>query len=144
VKHDLSTFVDSQAPPKRLLTLAGALACVVALSTAAEASQPLGNEVRPAEPTYYSPPPLGQRYYGSIDPNPIGYYPYTVYQGPAFPTTRAYGYYPYPDAHPYPPPLLYPYGYYGGYGAWPYSGFPGWGFGSVYPYGFWGPYGYGF
>jgi hypothetical protein len=88
----------------------------------------LAPEATPSYPRY-------GRYYGSIDPNPIGYYPYAYYQGPAFPVQRAFGYYPYPDAHPYVNPIPFPYGYWG-YGAWPY-GFPGWGWGTVYPYGPW-------
>ncbi len=88
-----------------------------------------------------------------VDPNPIGYYPYSYYQGSGFPVGRAVGYYPYPDAHPYVPvpygfgygyPFGYGYfgnpygfGYFGypyGYSAVPFFGYPGWG--TVSPYGF--------
>jgi len=135
---------------KRLLKLAVFVVCCVGTSATVRASQP--SDAVPTIPDSFGTYPIGTRYYGSIDPNPIGYYPYSYYQGPAFPVTRAYGYYPYPDPHPYPPPFFYPYGYfpgyvgpygyfgpygyYGGYGVWPYYGYPGWGWGTAFGYGF--------
>jgi hypothetical protein len=119
-----------------VLTVTAALIAVFgALPSSADAAPPPGpNEVYLAPEATISGPSFG-RYYGSVDPNPIGYYPYAYYQGPAFPVQRAIGYYPYPDAHPYVTPVPYPFGYWG-YGAWPY-GFGGWGWGTAFPYGFW-------
>jgi hypothetical protein len=123
----------------RLLSLAVLFVCLAAVSTTANAAQP-ADEAGPRlySPGQYadSPPqyPGAARYYGAVDPNPIGYYPYAYFDGPAFPVRRAIGYYPYPDPHPYNNLPPYPFGYWG-YGAWPY-GFPGWGWGTVYPYGF--------
>jgi hypothetical protein len=131
---------------KRLFALGVLVACCFGTWATGRASQP--GDAGPAIPEPITTYPVGTRYYGSIDPNPIGYYPYSYYQGPAFPVTRAYGYYPYPDPHPYPPPFFYPYGYlpyggyfgpygyYGGYGVWPYYGYPGWGWGTVSSFGF--------
>jgi hypothetical protein len=144
--------VNRNLAAKQLLRLAIAGVCCTIVTATAAASQP-------PEDGYSSPDsyrsqgrsaqlpsasyPLGSRYYGAIDPYPIGYYPYSYYQGSGFPVGRAVGYYPYPDAHPYVVPIPYPYGYYGGYGAWPPYGFPGygpgWGFGPVAPY---APYGW--
>jgi len=124
---------------RRLLLLAVLSGCFAVVSTNANASQPADE----TGPRSYSPQPYpdappryagAARYYGAVDPNPIGYYPYAYFDGPAFPVRRAIGYYPYPDPHPYNNLPPYPFGYWG-YGAWPY-GFPGWGWGTVYPYGF--------
>jgi hypothetical protein len=149
--------VNRNLTAKRLLRIAIASVCFSIVAATAEASQPPddgysvpnSNAVRDSNsmPDSNSVPgsnvsyPLGRRYYGAVDPNPIGYYPYSYYQGSGFPVGRAVGYYPYPDAHPYVVPVPYPYGYYGGYGAWPFYGFPGYGYpgwgwgGGVYPYG---------
>jgi hypothetical protein len=123
----------------RLRLLGVLFVCLAAVSTTANAAQPAdeaGARIYSPQPYPDSTPqyPIGRRYYGAVDPNPIGYYPYAYYDGPAFPVRRAIGYYPYPDPHPYANLPPYPFGYWG-YGAWPY-GFPGWGWGTVYPYGF--------
>jgi hypothetical protein len=123
---------------KRLPRLAVALACLVTLAATASAAQEADpNCCPPAVPSYTQ---YGTRYYGTIDPSPIGYYPYAAYYGPASVTTPyALGFYPYPQpVVAYAVPAPYPVGYYGyyGYGAWPYMAYPGWGWGTVYPYGF--------
>jgi hypothetical protein len=129
---------------RRLLPLAVLFVCLAAVSTTANAAQP-GDETgaRLYSPGQYpdsSPQYPGvSRYYGSVDPNPMGYYSYAYFDGPAFPVRRAIGYYPYPDPHPYVNVPPFPFGYwgYGGYGAWPY-GFPGWGWGAGWGWGgFW-------
>jgi hypothetical protein len=131
--------VNRNLSAKRLLPLAIATACFAIVAATGEASQPPGDAY--SVPHSYPVPdsrvsyPRGSRYYGAVDPYPIGYYPYSYYQGSGFPVGRAVGYYPYPDAHPYVVPFLYPYGYYGGYGALPFYGYPGWGWGPVGPYG---------
>ena len=153
----LRSIVNPNPPAKRLLWLAIASVCFAILAATAEAAQPPDDGYTSRDsnaapdshavphshsaPRSYSVPdsrvsyPLGARYYGAVDPNPIGYYPYSYYQGSGFPVGRSVGYYPYPDAHPYVVPFLYPYGYYGGYGAGPFFGYPGWGWGPVGPYG---------
>ncbi|HXY35030.1 MAG TPA: hypothetical protein VEI07_12440 [Planctomycetaceae bacterium] len=120
----------------RLFKLAAFIGCFAAAAVEVRASQPLSEGYPSPDPTTNYPGV--SRYYGSVDPNPLGYYSYSYYQGPAFPVTRAIGYYPYPDPHPYPPPPFYPYGYFG-YWGWPgygYAGWGGWGWGPIYPFGF--------
>jgi hypothetical protein len=131
--------LNRQLGVKRMLRLAVTLAVLAPASATVAAAQPDGPDRSWPEAGAFAP--YARRYYGSVDPNPIGYYPYRYYQGPAFPTQRAIGYYPYPNPHPYAAPFPYgyygsPYGYYGGYGAWPFYGYPGWGWGSIGPFGF--------
>jgi hypothetical protein len=132
--------VNTNQTAKRLRRLAIASVCLAIVAATADAAQPPDDGYALPEPGVS--PPLGRRYYGAIDPNPIGYYPYAYYQGSGFPVGRAVGYYPYPNAHPYVVPTPYPYGYYGffgGYGGLPFYGYPGggWGggWGAVAPYG---------
>jgi hypothetical protein len=122
---------------KRLPQFALALACLATFAGTARAGQTPDPNYPSAVPSYTQ---YGTLYYGTIDPSPIGYYPYAAYYGPASVSTPcALGYYPYPQpVVAYAVPAPYPVGYYGysGYGAWPYLGYPGWGWGAVYPYGF--------
>jgi hypothetical protein len=147
----MRSIVKRNLAAKRLLQLAIASVCFAMFAATAEASQPPDDGYALPETSVLYPP--GSRYYGAVDPNPIGYYPYSYYQGSGFPVGRAVGYYPYPDAHPYVPvpygfgygyPFGYGYfgnpygfGYFGypyGYSAVPFFGYPGWG--TVSPYGF--------
>ena len=130
--RSIETTNERNMAAKRILRLVVVVACFSAIAPTASAFSPPDEAYFP--PNSSGSYPLGSRYYGAVDPNPIGYYPYAYYDGPAFPVRRAIGYYPYPDPHPYANPAPYPFAYWG-YGAWPY-GFPGWGWGTVYPYGF--------
>jgi hypothetical protein len=116
-----------------------AAVCFVALSATAGASQIPGATYAADAPQYYS---YTTRYYGTIEPSPIGYYPYSTYYGPTVygPTvvspSYGVGYYPYPQPYlAYVVPAPYAVGYYG-YPAWPYPyyAYPGWGWGAAYPY----------
>jgi hypothetical protein len=118
---------------------------VVGFAAGAQAAQPGDADCCPPStpPVYH--PPYGSRYYGAIDPYPIGYYPYASAYGSA---GYALGYYPYSQPYaayavPYAGYGPYaPYGPYGGgyypYRAWPwaYYGLGGWGWawGWGFPY----------
>lgn len=119
-----------------------ALTCFAVVAATTHAAQPADpNCCPPATPSYTQ---YGTRYYGAIDPYPIGYYPYaTSYAPAAYAATTvaapyALGYYPYPPVVAYAVPAPYAVGYYGyaGYAGSRYFGFPGWGWGPIYPYGF--------
>ena len=93
----------------------------------------------PAYTTGYYP--YAYRYYGSVSPYPVGYYPYPGYYGySALSAGYAMSYYPYALPYPsYPVAAPFAYRYYGypvwGYPTWPYYyGWPSWG--TYYPYGF--------
>jgi len=144
----MHSFVGNRKTVNRLSLFAAAVACFATLSaTSAAAQTPDPNCCPPTTPSYAAPSytQYGTRYYGAIDPYPIGYYPYaTNYAPTAVGVPYALGYYPYPQpiVATYAVPAPYAVGYYGyaGYAGSPYFGFPGWGWGPVYPYGF----GYGF
>ncbi|HEV8003353.1 MAG TPA: hypothetical protein VGP63_25935 [Planctomycetaceae bacterium] len=143
----MHSSVDSRKAVNRLFLFAVAVACFATVSaTSAVAQTPDPNCCPPATPSYAVPSytQYGTRYYGAIDPYPIGYYPYaTNYAPTAVGVPYALGYYPYPQpVATYAVPAPYAVGYYGyaGYAGSPYFGFPAWGWGPVYPYGF----GYGF
>ena len=136
--------------PVRVVSVAAVLLTVISLAAPAQAKQPAADCCPPTAATYApSYTVYGTRYYGSIDPYPIGYYPYASAYGTA---GYAVGYYPYaqpvvavpPPAYPYPYPSPYAFGYYGyRSGPWAYYGYPGWGWGG----GTWGwgggwPYGF--
>jgi len=134
---------------RRVLTLAAALFTVASLAASTQAKQPSAHCCPPTVSTYTpSYTVYGSRYYGAIDPYPIGYYPYASAYVTAGYAVGYYPYaqpvvavpapaYPYPGAYGYPAP--YAFGYYG-YRSWPwaYYGYPGWGWGG----GLWG-WGYG-
>ncbi|HET6325163.1 MAG TPA: hypothetical protein VFG04_10855 [Planctomycetaceae bacterium] len=134
--------VGSRKTVKNLTQLAMALTCFAVVAATTHAAQPADpNCCPPATPSYTQ---YGTRYYGAIDPYPIGYYPYaTSYAPAAYAATTvaapyALGYYPYPPVVAYAVPAPYAVGYYGyaGYAGSRYFGFPGWGWGPIYPYGF--------
>jgi hypothetical protein len=138
----MHSSVGNRKKVNRLSLFAVAVVCFGTVSaTSAAAQTPDPNCCPPATPTYTQ---YGTRYYGAIDPYPIGYYPYaTNYAPTAVGVPYALGYYPYPQpVATYAVPAPYAVGYYGyaGYAGSPYFGFPAWGWGPVYPYGF----GYGF
>jgi hypothetical protein len=141
----MKSSVGNHKTAKHLLLSAAAIVCFACLAATAPAAQtPDPNCCPPATPSYTQ---YGARYYGPIDPYPIGYYPYATYYAPTtVPAPYALGYYPYPQpvVTAYAVPAPYAAGYYGyaGYAGSPYLGFPGWGWGPVYPYGF--GYGFGF
>jgi hypothetical protein len=91
-------LLNTNAPRSWALAAAITIAVIAVGAATARASQPSDESGRVPEAIRSYPP--AARYYGAIDPNPIGYYPHAYYQGSAFPVQRQIGYYPYPDAHP--------------------------------------------
>ena len=98
----------------------------------ATASQPPYEESVPFHPSGHAP--YAARYYGTVSPYPLGYYPYPILSGyPVQRATYGLGYYPYavPNysyAAGYSPPVgvYYPYPRWGasypfGFGFWPYG-----------------------
>lgn len=103
------------------LVLSFAVAATYLKPAHAKSSQPVNNGdcCGAVEPIVSYP-----RYYGTVDPYPIGYYPYQANYGFTAGYNRyALGYYPYSYEN-YPSFLSYFWGYYG---------YPGWG--GFYPYG---------
>src|SRR5271155_340256 len=92
----MNSSVGNRKAGSRLSHFAAALACFVTLAATAQAAQtPDPNCCPPATPSYTQ---YGARYYGTIDPYPIGYYPYATYYAPtAVPAPYALGCYPYPQ-----------------------------------------------
>ena len=88
-----------------------AIAGLFAPQATAIASQSPYDESVPFDTVSYSP--YAVRYYGTVSPYPLGYYPYPVYNGSGPPATYGLGYYPYAvptysyTAGYYPPAAVY-------------------------------------
>jgi hypothetical protein len=110
-----------------------AIASLFVSQATATASQDPYGEIAPLDIANHVPSAV--RYYGTVSPYPLGYYPYPVnFEYPAVPASYGLGYYPYAV-----PTYTYAAGYYPGVAV--YYPYPRWG--GYYPYGFafW-PYGF--
>ena len=106
--HPMQLSCQFFVTPVRVLSLAAALLTLISLAASAQAQQPASADCCPPAATTYTPSytVYGTRYYGAIDPYPIGYYPYASAYGAA---GYAVGYYPYAQPVVAPPVPAYPY-----------------------------------